>query len=440
MDNSSTLRRLALAIAVVVSACGSGAPGNQQGRPTSFSEPPPASNLQERAAKGLAISPVPIDTARLSAADQLKVGIGSYIVNGPGLCTACHTSQAGHLAGGNPFSVGPGQMVFSRNLTPDPDTGMQLNEWQFLDTLRTGRDRHGKGDKMLVVMPWLYFRWMSEADIHAIYAYLKLIPAVKNAVPPDVKDALPVPPALPPPERYTDGEVTRELHYNGDYFPPLRGFNISARELTHESADDSVGTGAYIVNAMSHCNDCHTDPARTADNRKIETEAFLSGGTVFAVPPPLQPVFHQVRTMSANLKGETHGFFNEPNDSFTRFSDLIHSGTHVDESPARPLGFPMNEVAGSLAKLIDSDLQAVYDYLKLVPNVTGAADAERQPWAAFCSQDSDCGGGQTCSTGTHECVGRSCTADTDCAACQTCGNGTCQAPAAGSACVASARQ
>jgi hypothetical protein len=56
--------------------------------------------------------------------------------------------------------------------------------------------------------------------------------------------------------------------------------------------------------ATSTCNDCHTHPDRTAD--EVNTSAFLTGGTVFAVPPPLRPVFKQVRAMSANLRGQVH--------------------------------------------------------------------------------------------------------------------------------------
>src|SRR2546430_12588657 len=55
----------------------------------------------------------------------------------------------------------------------------------------------------------------------------------------------------------------------------------------------------------------------------------------------LQPVLHQVRAMSANLVGEQYGFFNEPEDSYARFSAIIHTQSHPDETPPRPLGFPM---------------------------------------------------------------------------------------------------
>lgn len=439
------IRTLLLA-AIALASCGGERPApvlNAARGAPQFSTPPPSKDNDARAARGLQVSPVPIDTKNLSAEDRLKVGIGSYIVNGPGLCTGCHTSAAGFLSGGTPFPLGGGKVVFARNLTPDPATGLQLNEWQLLDTLRTGRDRHAPGDRMLVVMPWLYFRWMSEADMHAIYAYLRAIPPVRNAVPPDNKEGLPLPAALPFPDAYTDGAVDRALNYNGDYFAPLRGENIApfAMPATVKGAAlESYSTGSYIVNSMAQCSDCHTNPDRSPDQRKLNFGAWLTGGTVFDIQGPPRMIFRQVRSMSANLKGATHGFFNEPADSFERFQNLIRSGTHVDETPPRPLGFPMAVVAKDLSVLIDSDLRAVYDFVKAAPSITGAADVERQPYAVLCAVDTDCGGGgQTCSLATHECIGKACTSDADCGACQTCGGGTCKAPAPDSACVASGR-
>ena len=58
------------------------------------------------------------------------------------------------------------------------------------------------------------------------------------------------------------------------------------------------GRGSYLVNAIADCNGCHTNPAR-AQSHAITTAQYLAGGAVFSVPPPLQPVVHIVRTMSA---------------------------------------------------------------------------------------------------------------------------------------------
>ncbi len=80
---------------------------------------------------------------------------------------------------------------FPANLTPDKETG--LGEWTeeaFIQALRTGKHQgQPNGRQILPPMPWVMFREATDADLKAIWAYLRSVPPVKNAVP------LPVPPA-----------------------------------------------------------------------------------------------------------------------------------------------------------------------------------------------------------------------------------------------------
>jgi hypothetical protein len=374
------------------------------------------------------------------------IGLGSYIVNAASDCAGCHTGPAGFLAGGNPFSLGGNQVVWTRNLTPDPATGLALTRDQFFEAVRTGRDFHAGQTKMLVVMPWTTLRWASDLDLDAIYAYLRAIPPVVNQVPPDEKDALPLPPSVPfDPRTYTDGVVDRSLKGANQSFSSHRGYAVSPVALDTSRAgvhDDegrgrSVGVGSYIANAFAHCNDCHTHPDRTADGSKVNTSVFLTGGTVFVTPPPLRPVFRTVRATSANLMGGAHGFFREPDDSYARFRDVIRTGTLVDETPPRRLAFPMNLVAPNLARLLESDLRAVYDWAKAVPATSGATDVSHQPPARWCDATVTCGIGEACTDG--ECTGGACGSELDCGTCQTCDGGRCSAPASDSTCLAGAQ-
>jgi hypothetical protein len=446
---------LVAAFAAASFGCGSGTANPSAASSTSFvsadleaacrSMDEDEPSIRDRATRGLAISPVEPRTSGLHKRWKALVGLGSYIVNAASDCAGCHSGPAGFLAGGNPFPLGPAGQVWARNLTPDASTGMPLSFAQFREALRTGRDFHPGQTRMLVVMPWLTKRWASDLDLAAMYAYLRSIPAVLNEVPDDDKDGLPLPPSIPFPDgKYTDGDVVRRLRASHESFPSERGLSISPLAEPpglHGDARDRFGVGSYIVNSLAHCNDCHTNPDRTPDSSKVNTVAFLTGGAVFATPPPLQPLLRQVRATSANLKGATHGFFSEPDDSYARFHEIIATGTHADESPAPPLSFPMNIVAASLKNLLDYDLEAVYAYVKALPPTSGS-DEPRQGPARWCAKDDDCAKseGETCASATGECVGRTCGADVDCGTCQTCGAGkTCEAPAATSACLASAR-
>jgi len=73
--------------------------------------------------------------------------------------------------------------VFTRNLTPDKETG--LGDWtveEFIATMKTGRER-GKGRPVLPPMPVQNLRAMTDSDIRALFAYLQSIPAIKNRTP-----------------------------------------------------------------------------------------------------------------------------------------------------------------------------------------------------------------------------------------------------------------
>lgn len=90
---------------------------------------------------------------------------------------------------------GPWGVSYAINLTPDEETGIGLwNEQVFVNALKTGRHM-GVGRPILPPMPWPGYAKMTDEDLKAIYAYLRTIPAKKNAVPDPV---IVEPPAAPP--------------------------------------------------------------------------------------------------------------------------------------------------------------------------------------------------------------------------------------------------
>jgi mono/diheme cytochrome c family protein len=123
-------------------------------------------------------------------ADEDQVTRGKYLVTISG-CNDCHTPGA--LLGKPDFSralsgseVGfaiPGLGVFAgRNLTPDKETG--LGSWtddQIISAVTAGIRPDGR--RLAPIMPWQALSHLSSDDAHAIVAYLKSLPAVKNAVP-----------------------------------------------------------------------------------------------------------------------------------------------------------------------------------------------------------------------------------------------------------------
>lgn len=162
--------------------------------------------------------PNPKEAPPAASTDLVKRG--AFLV-GMGGCNDCHTPMkldpaigmpvpqmermlSGHPVGAPDPSGAPGAgdqavigptftsfrlpfgTVYSANLTPDPETGIGLwTEAEFVRAIRTGRHRGAEsGRPIMPPMPWMNVKHAtSDDDLKAIYAYLRTVPPVKNAVP-----------------------------------------------------------------------------------------------------------------------------------------------------------------------------------------------------------------------------------------------------------------
>ena len=147
----------------------------------------------------------------IAASDRL-VERGRYLTTTSG-CNDCHSPKLkpgsmapdpGRLLAGRPSTTpapskpaapgevaaagdltawyGPWGISYSANLTPDPITGIgkRYDEKSFIQAMRTGKKPEG-GD-ILPPMPWQDFSHMTDADLKAIWAYLKTLKPVDNRV------------------------------------------------------------------------------------------------------------------------------------------------------------------------------------------------------------------------------------------------------------------
>lgn len=111
---------------------------------------------------------------------------GAYLAGPLGHCIECHTplvdgrpdyGQIG--SGGNPF-YGPWDVSVSRNLTPDPESG--LGNWT--DDQIKQAIRHGiraDGSPLLPPMGFPYYANITETDLDALVAYLRSLAPVRTA-------------------------------------------------------------------------------------------------------------------------------------------------------------------------------------------------------------------------------------------------------------------
>jgi mono/diheme cytochrome c family protein len=128
--------------------------------------------------------------ASASSAAELEVARGKYLVTIGG-CGDCHTPgsflgkpDSSRTLGGSEvgFAI-PGMGVFvGPNLTPDPETG--LGKWtddQIITAFTAGLLPDGR--RLAPIMPWRALAQLSPDDAHAIVAYLRSLPPVKNKTP-----------------------------------------------------------------------------------------------------------------------------------------------------------------------------------------------------------------------------------------------------------------
>jgi Cytochrome c len=116
---------------------------------------------------------------------------GEYLINLYD-CYACHSNNfqtlnikeprksKGYLGGGNAVYNLKGEKVLTPNLTPDEDTGIGTwTEQMFADAVRNGKNQRG-GEALKY--PMLPYSRLTDAEIKAMFAYLKTVPPIKNKV------------------------------------------------------------------------------------------------------------------------------------------------------------------------------------------------------------------------------------------------------------------
>ena len=151
-------------------------------------------------------------------------------------CAACHTGAGQQLSGGRPF-VTPFGTIYAPNITPDKATGVgDYTDDEWVSALRRGVGRGGK--HLYPAMPYTNYTLMTRDDALAIKAYLMTQPAVHAETPANQM-------SFPFNIRFL--MVFWNLLNNPDHvFKP------------DAARDAAWNRGAYLAEALGHCQQCHT--------------------------------------------------------------------------------------------------------------------------------------------------------------------------------------
>ena len=185
---------------------------------------------------------------------------GKYLVESIMGCGNCHTPQGPNgpildraLSGGPPIVEDKLFTALPSNITPDPETG--LGKWTDAQIKRAIREgKRPDGTLIGPPMPFGQYRHIADSDLDAVVAYLRTVPAVKNAVAKSTYN-IPLPPA---------------------YGPPID------KAVAAPPAVDKVVYGAYLAGPLGHCIDCHTPMG--PDHRPQIATLLGAGGMQFPGP------------------------------------------------------------------------------------------------------------------------------------------------------------
>lgn len=274
-----------------------------------------------------------------SSVDSALIERGRYLVYGPAHCGTCHVPsdqvaavEAGAelpLIGGWELNIPPG-ILRSPNLTPDDETGIGLyTDGELARALRHGVKRDGS-----VLFPLMPFQEISDEDVVAIISFLRSQPAVRHAV--------------APPEYTFLGKTLLAVGVlkpeGALHAPPAR-----------VSIDSSVAYGEYLANRVANCVGCHTE-------RDLKTGVFT--GPAFAGGMRFEP-----DEMSKGFGFITPNITPDPSTGImaswdeTTFIRRFRNGRV----------YPTSHMPwGAYSRMEESDLKAIYRYLKTLESVPNA--------------------------------------------------------------------
>ena len=240
---------------------------------------------------------------------------GEYLAKAGG-CTGCHTESrdgAVPYAGGRALKT-PFGTFYGPNITPHQSAG--IGRWSEVDFFRAMREgRRPDGANYFPAFPYPAFTKINDADLRDLWAYLR-------SLKPDARENRP--------------------HELG-FFYRWRFLVTIWKWLFFEAGSPPLSRGAYLVQALGHCGECHT-PRNWLG--ALKTDRFLGGVKGDDGSPNLTP---------ARLKKW----------SDSELKDFLSSGMTPDGDVT---GETMGEVIrNTTSQLTPTDLDALVAYLRALP-------------------------------------------------------------------------
>lgn len=253
-------------------------------------------------------------------------------------CGACHTapSHGSEMSGGYIISSPLGNIVAS-NITPSKVAGIgNYTEEDFAKAVRHGINKQGQ--HLYPAMPYTSYAKITDDDMHALYAYFMHGVKADDNVPPQTD--LPFP-----------------FNIRSSMFVWNMLFADKSVFIPQKDKSALINRGDYLVNALAHCDTCHTPRNALMGQDNDRALGGVSLGSWYA--PNITP---------DNPAGIG-------NWSDTEIAQYLKTG-HV-AGKAQAAGPMAEAVEHSLQHLSDDDITAIVAYLRQIPAVSQPVSASR---------------------------------------------------------------
>jgi mono/diheme cytochrome c family protein len=290
----------------------------------------------------------PVPDVRAST-DPAVIARGEYLVFGPAHCVECHSSsfqeyqkvadgQKVPLQGGTRFEAPPLGAIYSRNLTPDPETGIgRYTDGHIARMMRYNVRPDGRAS----VAPMMPFHNMSDEDMIAIISFLRAQPPVRHQVPEN--------------EWTLPGKIIRSI---SSAFMPRDIDAVRPPKVAPEEKPTKE-RGEYLARYVGNCVGCHTP----LDDTTFEPSGpEFSGGSEFE-PMPLPGVDMKTWFRAPNITPQK-------GSAFMKFPDRATFVARFKAGGRQHAGTPMPWEA--FARMSGEDVGAIYEFLRSISPSEGA--------------------------------------------------------------------
>jgi cytochrome c553 len=274
---------------------------------------------------------------------------GEYLAKLMG-CPACHSTDAARpYAGGLEGREAEGPWR-AGNLTPHAATG--IGSWtdaQIVAAIRDGVRPDGRA--LHPIMPYRYYRRLTDEDARAVVAFLRSLKPIEHAVEP-------LPPLLPPATAAAEPASDAPAEPRAPAAPQASA--PAAPQASAPAASGAADRGEYLA-AIMHCASCHATPG--ADGRPDPARPFAGGKAMRPFGAGLVSLGTGTLIASNLTPDRETGLGNWTAEDLGRAVRLL---VRPDGTVIRG---PMQLYAAGWAAIDDRDLAALAAFLKRLPPV-----------------------------------------------------------------------